>query len=66
MLTLDENEDRIYNCFTKSEPVVECKSKSSVKAVKQIFNLLKIDVKKMWSGYEFFGFRKQDVLSNLN
>ena len=37
-LILDENEDIIYKFFC--EPAVECKSKSSVKAVKQIFNLL--------------------------
>ena len=55
----------IFKCFTVEEPTISCKHMKCSEVVKQMFKLLNITTKKKWSGYEFFGLTKSDVLRVL-
>ena len=64
---LDENEDIIFKCFTldKEPSNIHTESADAVEVVKDAFELLGLSTHKKWSGYEFFGFMKSDVLKIL-
>ena len=61
----EENNFIMYKCFTEDNPLIQCKNLNPTSVVKEAFKLLGVDTKKKWSGYDFFGFLKSDVLNIL-
>ena len=54
-----------YNCFTTEEPVINVKGNKITNVVQNALKSLGVVSNKKWSGFEFFGFNKPDVLRNL-
>ena len=61
----DIGENIIFKCFSTDEPVFSIESKRPTELVRMLYAHLNISTKKKWSGYEFFGFMKPDVLNIL-
>lgn len=62
---LDHLQNIIFKCFTTDEPVIAIENVSPTVAVKNAFAALGVITKKKWSGYDFFGFMKQEVINGL-
>ena len=56
----------IYKCITVEDPIIQCEGPKATVVVKEALRLLGVQTKKKWSGYDFFGFMKPDVLNVLN
>ena len=52
----------IFQIFTKSDPLIEIAGSKISQVMKKAFSELKLTVKKKWSGYEFFGLTRSEVL----
>ena len=61
----EENYFIAYRCFTVEHPLIDCKSLKPTAVVKEALMLLGVHTKKKWSGHDFFGFMKSDVLNIL-
>ena len=55
----------MYRIYTSSDPVIDCISDVSPKVVKNAFKLLDFVSSKNWSGFQFFGFDRADVMQIL-
>ena len=59
---VQSHEGPIYQAFTLVEPVIDVSSLIIGRIPTEIFEKLGVSVKKHWSGFEFFGLDKADVL----
>ena len=55
-----------FSCFTLEDPIVRCTSSLPSDAVRKALNKLNITFTRRWSGYEFFGLSRSDVISQIN
>ena len=56
----------LFRAFTLNEPVVACNSLVIGLVVKEVFNKLNVVSNKKWSGFEYFGLTKSEVLNVLS
>ena len=61
-----ENERPMFKVFTIEFPLVSFSNVKATVCVKQMLNFLGIKTNKKWSGYEFFGFMKPEVLKIIS
>ncbi|XP_047139031.1 uncharacterized protein LOC124814958 [Hydra vulgaris] len=61
-----ENEMPIFKVFTIELPLASFSNEKATVCVKQMLNFLGIETNKKWSGYDFFGFMKPEVLKIIS
>ena len=56
----------MFHCFTTEDKIIDCKATKITTCVKSAFDLLGISMVKKWSGYDFYGLLRMDVVNVIS